>query len=66
VQLEVSPLLIDIFRDGARRYGPGAQSDDIVRRLEEATGLSITAPGFPAVLVDDEPEAPGYEVCPPG
>ncbi len=66
VQLEVSPLLIDIFRDGARRYGPRAQSDDIVRRLEEATGLSITAPGFPSVLVDDEPEAPGYEVRPPG
>jgi 3-hydroxyisobutyrate dehydrogenase len=66
VPLEVSPLLIEIFRDGAKRYGPHAQSDDIVRRLEEATGLSITAPGFPPVLVDDEPEAPGYEVHPPG
>lgn len=66
VALDVSPLLIEIFRDGARRYGPGAQSDDIIRRLEEATGLSITAPGFPAALVDDEPEAPGYEVWAPG
>ena len=59
VALEVNPLLIEIFRDGADRYGPRAQSDQIVRRLEEATGLSITAPGFPAALVDDEPEAPG-------
>lgn len=65
VALEVNPLLIEIFRDGARRYGPREQSDQIIRRLEEATGLAITAPGFPAALVDDEPEAPGQEVVPP-
>lgn len=64
VPLELNPIVIDIFRDGADRYGGGAWSDDIVRRLEEATGLSITAPGFPAELVDDEPEAAGYEVVP--
>lgn len=64
VPLELNPIVIDIFRDGADRYGGGAWSDDIVRRLEESTGLSITAPGFPAELVDDEPEAAGYEVVP--
>ena len=62
VPLEISPLLIDIFKDGQARYGSRAQSDDIIRRLEEATGLDITAPGFPAEMVDDEPEEPGYEV----
>ena len=66
VPLEISPLMIQIFRDGQRRYGERANSDDIIRRLEEATGLSILAPGFPAEMVDDEPEAPGYEVVPPG
>ena len=66
VPLEISPLMIEIFRDGQRRYGARASSDDIVRRLEEAAGLSILAPGFPAEMVDDEPEAPGYEVTPPG
>jgi 3-hydroxyisobutyrate dehydrogenase len=66
VPLEISPLMIDIFRDGMARYGARAQSDDIIRRLEEATGLDITAPGFPAEMVDDEPEEPGYEVYPPG
>jgi 3-hydroxyisobutyrate dehydrogenase len=66
VPLEISPLMIDIFRDGMARYGARAQSDDIIRRLEEATGLDITAPGFPSEMVDDEPEEPGYEVCPPG
>ena len=66
VPLEISPLMIDIFRDGQQRYGMRANSDDIIRRLEEATGLSIIAPGFPAEMVDDEPEEPGYEVVPPG
>jgi 3-hydroxyisobutyrate dehydrogenase len=62
VPLEFNPMMIDIFRDGAARYGGSAWSDDIVRRLEEATGLSITAPGFPADLIDDEPEQRGAEV----
>lgn len=66
VPLEISPLLVEIFEDGIARYGARAQSDDIIRRLEEATGLSIRAEGFPAELVDDEPEAPGHEVVPPG
>lgn len=64
VALEFSPLMIDIFRDGQKRYGERANSDDIIRRLEEATGLDITAPGFPSLLVDDEPPASGYEVRP--
>ena len=63
VPLEMNPLMIDIFRDGADRYGGGAWSDDIVRRLEDATGLSIIAAGFPAALVDDEPEQRGAEVA---
>ncbi|WP_204115335.1 NAD(P)-dependent oxidoreductase [Shimia biformata] len=66
VPLEISPLMISIFADGIARYGERAQSDDIIRRLEEATGLDITAPGFPPEMVDDEPEEPGYEVVPMG
>ena len=66
IPLEISPLMIQIFEDGIARYGTRAQSDDIIRRLEEATGLDIRAPGFPAELEDDEPEETGYEVVPPG
>jgi 3-hydroxyisobutyrate dehydrogenase len=66
IPLEISPLMIDIFKDGQKRYGNRAQSDDIIRRLEDATGLSILADGFPAEMVDDEPEEPGYEVVPNG
>lgn len=64
VPLELNPMLIDIFRDGAASYGGGAWSDDIIRRLEDATGLSVTAPGFPTELIDDEPEERGGEVVP--
>ena len=64
VPLEISPLMVAIFEDGISRYGARAQSDRIIERLEEVTGLSITAPGFPAEMVDDEPEEPGYEVVP--
>lgn len=64
VPLELSPVLIDIFKDGQNRYGTRAQSDRIIERLEEATGLDIRAAGFPAELIDDEPEEPGYEVKP--
>lgn len=62
VPLEISPLLIGIIADGQRRYGDRAQSDRIVERLEDATGLKILADGFPKTLVDDEPEEEGYEI----
>ncbi len=62
VPLEISPKLVEIFKDGEKRYGPREWSPNIVRRLEEATGLSILAPGFPAEILDDEPEEAGYEV----
>lgn len=65
VPLEVSPLVVDIFRDGIDRYGPREFSPNIIRRLEDATGLSVLAAGFPAEIVDDEPEEAGYEVVPP-
>lgn len=62
VPLEMSPRLIEIVKDGQARYGERAQSDRLIERLEEATGLSILAPGFPRELVDDEPEERGYEI----
>ncbi|NNF52828.1 MAG: NAD(P)-dependent oxidoreductase [Acidimicrobiales bacterium] len=66
VPLEISPLLNEIFADGIARYGERELSPNIIRRLEEATGHRVVAEGFPAEMVDDEPEEPGYEVIPPG
>ena len=62
VPLELNPLVIDMFKDGVARYGEREWSDNIIRRLEDATGLSITAPGFPAQLADDEAKQAGGEV----
>ena len=62
VPLELSPVLIDIFDDAAARYGSREWSPNVVRRLEEAVGTSVLAPGFPAEMIDDEPEVPGREV----
>lgn len=64
VPLDISPVLIDIMRDGEERFGPREWSPNIIKRLEEATGLSILADGFPTDIVDDEPEEAGYEVVP--
>jgi len=64
VPLEINPLMIEIFRDAAARYGPREFSPNVIRRLEDATGLDIRAPGFPAEISDDEPEEPGHEVVP--
>jgi len=62
VPLEMNPLMISIFEDAAERYGDREWSPNVIRRLEDATGVAVTAPGFPAELVDDEPEERGAEV----
>ena len=64
VPLEISPLLNEIFRDAQDRYGAREWSPNVIRRLEDATGLEILADGFPAEILDDEPEEPGFEVVP--
>ncbi len=62
VPLEISPLLVEIFRDGEARYGSRELSPNIIRRLEDAMGFQVLADGFPSEMTDDEPEEPGYEV----
>ena len=62
VPLEVSPLVLDILKDGQDRYGPRAWSSTVVKRLEDACGIDLRAPGFPEEMVDDEPEEVGVEV----
>jgi len=62
VPLEISPLILDIFKDGQKRYGPREFSPNIVKRLEDDCDIQISCAGFPPELLDDEPEEPGYEV----
>ena len=62
VPLDISPLVLDIFKDGEQRYGSRAWSPMIVKRLEEACGCELRAPGFPDEIIDDELEVAGAEV----
>ena len=62
LDLTLSPLLVDAFRQAEAAYGARAQSDEIIRRYEEQADLDIRAPGFSAEMVDDEPEMRGAEV----
>ena len=66
VPLELSPLVLGIFEEGAKRYGPREQSDNIIRRLEDACSVRVLGTGFPAKIVDDSPKEPGHEVVPRG
>ena len=65
VPLELSPLCVQIMRDGLERYGARAWSSMVVKRLEDACGEDLRAAGFPETLVDREPEEPGAEVVIP-
>ena len=66
VPLELSPLVLNIFRDGQRRYGPRELSPNIIRRLEEACSVRVLGTGFPAQMTDENPKQPGHEVVPRG
>lgn len=60
--LELAALVAKVFDDGIERYGPREWSPNIIRRLEDEYGLDVRAPGFPAEIVDDEPEELGREI----
>ena len=60
--LEVSPLIVKIFKDGQKRYGSRAWSSMIVKRMEDLNKIDFRAKGFPTELVDNEPEEKGYEI----
>ena len=62
VPLDISPKLIEIFKDGISNYGDRAFSPSIIRRLEDKTGLKVQCSGFPEKIEDDEEETLGYEI----
>jgi len=62
LELEIAPLIVDIFKDGEKRYGPRELSPNIIKRLEEKANVEVLGNGFPHEMSDDEPEEVGYEV----
>ena len=64
VPVELSPLIVRLFTEGEASYGSREFSPNIIRRYEEPLGIKVLGQGFPSQMVDDEPEAQGYEVVP--
>ena len=62
LDLEIAPLIVDIFKDGEKRYGSRELSPNIIKRLEEKIGIEVLGEGFPPEILDDEPEETGYEL----
>ncbi len=60
--LEISPLIVDIFKDGQKKYGQRAWSSMIVKRMEDINKINFRAEDFPEELVDNETEEIGYEI----
>jgi len=62
IPLEISPLVLNIFKDGHKKYGSRAWSSMVVKRMEELNNINFRAKGFPSELIDNEPEEKGYEI----
>ena len=60
--LEISPKIVEIFKDGQQKYGSRAWSSMIVKRMEDINNINFRADGFPEELTDNEPEEKGYEI----
>ena len=60
--LEISPKIVEIFKDGQKKYGSRAWSSMIVKRMEDINKIDFRANGFPEELTDNEPEEKGYEI----
>ena len=60
--LEISPKIVEIFKDGQKKYGSRAWSSMIVKRMEDFNNINFRADGFPKELIDNEPEEKGYEI----
>ena len=60
--LEISPKIVEIFKDGQKKYGSRAWSSMIVKRMEDLNKINFRVEGFPEELIDNEPEEKGYEI----
>jgi len=60
--LEISPFVLDIFKDAQKKFGSRAWSSMVVKRLEDKFDTNFRASGFPDELTDNEKEEKGYEI----
>ena len=52
IPLEISPLVLDIFKDAHKKYGSRSWSSMVVKRLEDNSKINFREKGYPDELVD--------------
>jgi len=62
VELEISPIVLDIIKDARKTFGDRAWSSMVVKRLENRHNTEFRAEGYPEELVDYEEKSLGYEI----
>ena len=62
IDLEISPLVLEIIKDAKEKFGSRAWSSMVVKRLEDKYNTSFRATGYPEELVDKEKKQTGYEI----
>ena len=62
IDLEVSPLVLEIIKDAKEKFGSRAWSSMVVKRLEDKYNTSFRTTGYPEMLVDKEKKQMGYEI----
>lgn len=66
MKLDLALFLVDIFTQAQDDFEPREKSPNIIRRYEEPMGVKVLGHGFPADIVDDEPEEAGHELIAAG
>ncbi len=62
IPLEISPLVLDIFKDAHKKYGSRSWSSMVVKRLEDNCKINFREKGYPDELIDNEPDEKGYAI----
>ena len=62
IDLEISPLVLEIIKDAKEKFGSRAWSSMVVKRLEDKYNTSFRTTGYPEELVDKEKKQMGYEI----
>ena len=60
--LELSPIISNIFKDGEKKYGKRAWSSMIVNRMEDINNISFRNAGLQAELTANEPAEKGCAI----
>ena len=62
IDLEISPLVLEIIKDAKEKFGSRAWSSMVVKRLEDKYSANFRSSGYPEELVDKEKKEIGYEI----